>query len=344
MIKIVPHRLQFKFLARTSRDSFRTRDVYYIWVRDGEGHEGFGEISMLPGLSLDDRPDFLDKAMGLGALNELPEPEAYDDFPAIRFGIEQAKISLALQETGIYFPGDFTSGDKKIPINGLIWMGDKEEMLRRIRTKLVEGNRCLKMKIGAISWQAEIDLIKRIRKEFTAEDLELRVDANGAFSRDTVFQKLDDLSRYSIHSIEQPIAPGQHDLMAKICRDTPIPIALDEELIGITSINEKQDLLSTIKPQYIILKPSLLGGFIKSKEWIDIADGLKIGWWVTSALESNIGLAAIAQWTDSLHTTRPQGLGTGQLYKNNIPSPLYQEAGYLGYNPDLPWSTKIITG
>jgi len=235
------------------------------------------------------------------------------------------------------FNNDFTNGNAGIPINGLIWMGDIDFMKRQIREKLDKGFRCLKMKIGALNFEEEFTVLKNIRSEYSPNDLELRVDANGAFSPLDVLQKLEKLSRLNLHSIEQPIKQGQMDEMADLCLQTPLPIALDEELIGVHKKDKRIELLDRINPQYIILKPALVGGFYSSEEWIELAENRKMGWWITSALESNIGLNAIAQWTASLNTTAYQGLGTGQLYENNIQSPLQILGERLFYRLDMEW-------
>ncbi len=252
--------------------------------------------------------------------------------------METALIDLKNQEQqGILFPSNFTSGTKGITINGLIWMGEKQFMFDQIKSKIESGYRCIKLKIGAISFAEEIALLDYIRSQFSASDIEIRVDANGAFMPKTALEKLNKLATFDLHSIEQPIKQGQEDEMAKLCELTPLPIALDEELIGIHTIDEKSKLLSTIQPQYIILKPSLVGGLAASEEWITIAENQNIDWWATSALESNIGLNAISQWVFTKSNPMPQGLGTGQLFINNIDSPLYLKADELYYNPITQW-------
>ena len=232
--------------------------------------------------------------------------------------------------------------NKAIAINGLIWMGDREFMKDQIKEKIAQGFRCLKMKIGAIDFESEIELLATIRKEFSIKDIELRVDANGAFIASEALEKLKVLSNYDLHSIEQPIKQGQYHEMASLCEQTPLPIALDEELIGVIDVTKKEELLHIINPQYIILKPSLIGGFKGSSEWIDIANKSGIGWWVTSALESNIGLNAIAQWTATLKSSMPQGLGTGGLFTNNFESPLEVNNGGLYYKQNINWNFNLI--
>ena len=239
---------------------------------------------------------------------------------------------LEIEGENILFPSEFTQGNDSIEINGLVWMGKSDFMRKQIIEKIEAGFSCIKLKIGAIDFDKEIELIKSIRKEFSEKDIEIRVDANGAFAVDNALEKLKILSEYGLHSIEQPIKQGQLEEMTRLCKQTPLPIALDEELISVNKFDKKRTLLQTIKPQYIILKPSLTGGFKASEEWIKIAQQNDIGWWITSALESNIGLNAIAQWTYTLGNKMPQGLGTGQLYKNNFDSPLYIKNGQLNFS------------
>ncbi|HSM64126.1 MAG TPA: o-succinylbenzoate synthase, partial [Gillisia sp.] len=228
-----------------------------------------------------------------------------------------------------------------IPINGLVWMGEKSFMKEQILSKIKDGFKCIKLKIGAIDFNSELDLLKFIRSEFSSEEIEIRVDANGAFSPEDALAKLKRLSQFNIHSIEQPIKQGQWEKMAKLCELTPIPIALDEELIGITDVTKKLDLLQTIKPQYIIFKPSLIGGYRGTEEWLNLANEMSIGWWVTSALESNVGLNAISQWTFTKNSPLPQGLGTGGLYTNNFESPLEVKNGTIMYNPKTSWGFNL---
>ncbi|MGB7786581.1 MAG: o-succinylbenzoate synthase, partial [Salinimicrobium sp.] len=238
-------------------------------------------------------------------------------------------------------PSEFTRGNKAIPINGLVWMGEERFMKEQIIQKIEQGFSCIKLKIGAIDFETEIGLLKYIRKEFSSEEIEIRVDANGAFSASEAMEKLKKLSELELHSIEQPVKQGQWELMAQLCEKTPLPIALDEELIGITGVTKKQELLQTIKPQYLIFKPSLIGGFRGTDEWISLAEKQKTGWWITSALESNVGLNAIAQYTFSTNNPMPQGLGTGGLYTNNFEAPLEVEKGHLWYRPKQEWKFNL---
>ena len=331
--------LNFKRPSGTSRGVMTTKETWLILLED-EGKIGVGECGILRGLSVDDRPDFEDKLkwachnIYLGLEHLILELVEY---PSIQFGLETAFKSLESKDQFQLFPSDFTKGKASIPINGLVWMGDEDFMRSQIKEKIETGFHCLKLKIGAIDFQTELNILKSIRQEFSVSDIELRVDANGAFSPNEALEKLKQLSEYQLHSIEQPIKPNQFEVMAELCKATPLPIALDEELIGVFLKDKKQELLQTIKPQYIILKPSLIGGFKGSQQWIDIAEDLNINWWITSALESNIGLNAIAQWTYTLRNAMPQGLGTGSLFTNNFPSPLHVKDGTLHYDLKHNW-------
>ena len=249
--------------------------------------------------------------------------------------------SLESQNPFLLFPSDFTNGTKSIPINGLIWMGKESFMKEQIQEKLAQGFHCIKLKIGAIDFENELQLLAFIRQHFTPEQVEIRVDANGAFSTMDALSKLIQLSDFKLHSIEQPIQKNNAVSMAELCKITPIPIALDEELIGVFSLAEKEELLQKIRPQYIILKPSFIGGFRGTQEWISLANKYQIGWWITSALESNIGLNAIAQWTFLQNNTMPQGLGTGALYTNNFDCPLEVSVGQLWYKEENAWEVEL---
>lgn len=325
--------LTFKRPAGTSRGVLTEKKSYLLHIQEGE-RIGIGECSILEGLSIDNLT-YYEKVLGwvcnnihLG-LDTLWEKTM--SFPSIQFGLEQAFISLHAKEKEILFPTAFTRGEVGIPINGLIWMGDEVSMREQIKTKLAQGFHCIKMKIGAIDFEIEYRLLKQIRNEFSSEEIMLRVDANGAFSITDALEKLKKLADLDIHSIEQPIAPMYVNELAQLCSQTPLPIALDESLIGVFSKEDKKSLLKTIQPQYIILKPSLIGGYKGAMEWISEAEINQIGWWVTSALESNIGLNALAQWTFTLNNPLPQGLGTGGLYTNNFPSNLYISGDKLFY-------------
>lgn len=336
--------LNFKNPSGTSRGILRTKETWFI-ILEENGKTGVGETGLFRGLSIDDVPNYEEKLIwvckniNLGLDTLLSE---VIDFPSIQFGLEQAFLSLKSKDKFELFPSQFTRGEKSIPINGLVWMGEKEFMKNQIKEKLKAGFSCIKMKIGAIDFDTEIELLKSIRKEFSSKEIELRVDANGAFNPKNALEKLQILSALEIHSIEQPIKQGQVNEMAQLCAKTPLPIALDEELIGVFSSEEKQQLLETIQPQYIILKPSLIGGFAGSKEWIKFAEQTNCGWWITSALESNIGLNAIAQFTTVLQSDLPQGLGTGGLFTNNFESPLEVNNGTLQYNSKRNWNFNLI--
>ena len=336
-IQIIPKVLHFKQPAGTSRGTYVTRKSWYLLLTSDEvpGRYGIGECAPLPKLSCDDLPDYehlLTEICRQTEINNGPDTEILRPYPSILFGLETAfrhfhTGSFALWNT------PFSRGEAGIPINGLIWMGDYKKMLEQIETKMQSGFRCIKLKIGAINFEEELALLKHIRAHFSAEEIELRVDANGAFSPTDALNKLHKLAELNLHSIEQPIRAGQWEEMAKLTAETPLPIALDEELIGCNTLQGKKELLSVIKPQYIILKPSLHGGISGGQEWIDEAERQKIGWWITSALESNIGLNAIAQWCATFNNPLPQGLGTGALFTDNVEMPLSIHKDCLWSNP-----------
>lgn len=339
------HKLQFKRPAGTSRGVLKTKEAFYIILKE-DGKWGIGECGLLRGLSVDDRPDYEEKLAWTCQNITLDFHELYEqlyEFPSIQIGLETAFRSLQAKDPFQIFPSAFSEGKETIPINGLIWMGDENFMKTQIVERLQNGFNCIKMKIGAIDFNTEIQLLKSIRKEFSPSEIELRVDANGAFSPLDALEKLKYLSELEIHSIEQPIKQGQWNEMARLCEETPLPIALDEELIGVFSETEKRELLQTIHPQYIILKPSFIGGFSACDQWISLADEMEIGWWITSALESNVGLNAISQYTFTKNSKLPQGLGTGSLYTNNIPAPLEVKRGKLYYNSEKQWDFTQFT-
>ena len=338
--RLKKHVLNFKRPSGTSRGILNSKESWFL-ILEEKGIYGIGECSILSGLSHDDRPDYEQQLqLFCEAVNkQLPLPNLLE-WPSIRMGYEMALRSLKAKDPYVLFPSDFTSGQAKIPINGLVWMGKADFMEEQIETLLSKGFNCIKMKIGAIDFKQELALIASIRNRFDAATISIRVDANGAFAPDEALSKLEALSHYDLHSIEQPIASGQWETMAALCRQTPIPIALDEELIGIHKKEEQAQMLSQIVPQYIILKPSLLGGFAASDQWIELAEEHGIGWWATSALESNVGLNAIAQWTFTKNSPMPQGLGTGSLYTNNIECPLIIKNGYLSNNIKKNWNLK----
>lgn len=325
-INIIPRILHFKQPAGTSRGTYTTRKVWYIYLSTTEYPErvGVGECAPLPKLSCDDLPDYeqilCNARRCLEQTGEL-DTEALRDYPSILFGLETALRHYETQSWALW-DTPFSRGETGIPINGLIWMGDFDRMLQQIEVKMQSGYRCIKLKIGAINFEEELALLKHIRAHYSAREIELRVDANGAFSPVDAMEKLNRLAELELHSIEQPIRAGQWEEMARLTADTPLPIALDEELIGCNTPEGKQDLLTSVRPQYIILKPSLHGGISGGNEWIAEAEKQHIGWWITSALESNIGLNAIAQWCATFRSPLPQGLGTGLLFTDNIEMPL----------------------
>ncbi len=335
----VPYRLRFKAPSGTSRGVLLEKETFFIKLWEDETPEvyGMGECALFRGLSMEDSPDYEDKLRELCVAINRGEECDLDGYSSIIFGLEGAKCDLANGGGGVYYKTPFVNGEQQIPINGLVWMGSKSEMLARVEDKINSGFRTLKLKIGGISFDEELKILQSIRERFTVDDLEIRLDANGAFSPVDALGRLERLSKYQIHSIEQPIKSGDWCAMRRVVDSSPIPIVLDEELIGITNHNLMVELLDSINPDYIILKPSLMGGIANSEHWISIAKERKIGYWITSALESNIGLSHIAQWVSTLDVNIPQGLGTGALYHNNIPSPLEQKGDYLISNPSLGW-------
>lgn len=332
------HSLTFKKPARTSRGEMLSHEVYFIKLQHNN-RTGYGEAAPLKGLSIDDRPDFEQKLIeccqfindGL-PVDALP----LTAFPSLQFAFETASFSLQFKEPFKVFETSFYTGTP-IKINGLVWMNTKQEMLEEAFAKAEQGFDCIKFKVGALDFDEECRLLEAFRKRYSAFKVELRLDANGAFTPTDAINKIKELSRFEIHSIEQPIKAKQQEWMQELCATTPIPIALDEELIGVDVTLEGERLLKFIKPQFIILKPTLLGGFINANTWIKYSEQQEIGWWATSALESNIGLNSIAQWCSSHHNSLPQGLGTGGLYTNNVNSPLLVEKGYLMYRPNTIW-------
>ncbi len=336
--------LDFQRPAGTSRGVLDHKETWLLVLRE-HGKYGVGECGLFRGLSADDVSNYEDQLKWVCNHIHLGKEALWDalrPYPSIQFGIEQAFMSLASKEPYLLFQSDFTEKQSPIAINGLIWMGDEGYMREQVAQKLAEGFNCIKMKIGATDFKKEVSILGTIRKKYTKDEIALRVDANGAFSPPEALEKLIALSEYDLHSIEQPIKQGNWMEMKRLCTMSPIPIALDEELIGIFDQREKEKLLDKIQPQFIILKPSLIGGFKGSAEWISLAESKDIGWWVTSALESNIGLNAIAQWTYTLNNKLPQGLGTGNLFTNNFGSPLTVENGNLKYSKSKNWETNII--
>ncbi len=336
-IKIEPRLFHFKKPAGTSRGVYTTRKSWYILFVDKKdiNHVGYGECAPLPDLSCDAFPDYEERLKQFAEVFNLQKGidwESLKSYPSMLFGFETAwqhyqQASIKLWDT------PFSRGEVGIPINGLIWMGSFDQMIEQIEAKMSLGYRCIKLKIGAIDFEKEMELLTYIRSKFTEDQIELRVDANGAFMPEEALCKLERLAELKLHSIEQPIKAGQWEYMAKLSAQTPLPIALDEELIGCNTVSAKQELLDTIKPQYIILKPSLHGGISGCKEWIDEADKRGVKWWITSALESNLGLNAIAQWTATLNSKLPQGLGTGMLFTDNVEFPLEIQKDALWFIP-----------
>ncbi|MEO8235403.1 MAG: o-succinylbenzoate synthase [Flavobacterium sp.] len=335
--------LNFKKPSGTSRGILTQKETWFLVLQNDE-KKGIGECGILRGLSCDDRPDYEEKLQWVCNNIHLGEKglwEALVEFPSIQFGVEMAFQSLVSSTPFLLFPSAFTLDEKSIPINGLIWMGEAQEMKQQIEEKIAQGFKCIKLKIGAIDFDKELELLHYIRQNFTPEQIEIRVDANGAFSEIDALGKLNKISGYQLHSIEQPIQKNHTDSMSELCRNSKIDIALDEELIGVFSHQEKEELLLKIKPKYIILKPSFVGGFRGTNEWISLAKKHNIGWWITSALESNIGLNAIAQFTFLKQNLMPQGLGTGGLFTNNFDCPLEVKNGQLFYNSSLKWTVEI---
>lgn len=338
--------LNFKQASGTSRGVMTEKETWFL-ILENQGKKGIGECCIFRGLSFDDRLGYSDKLHEVCYWIEEGKKsdelwEMLRDWPSIQFGVEQAFLSLESSNPFVLFPSDFTNSKASISINGLVWMGNKEFMKTQIDDKLSNGFNCIKLKIGAINFDEELDLIRYIRSNYSKEIIEIRVDANGGFSSLEALDKLNQLSELELHSIEQPIKSKQYDSMSDLCKKTPLPIALDEELIGVVNLSDKENLLDKIKPQYIILKPSLVGGYKGSQEWIRLAEERKIDWWITSALESNIGLNAIAQWTYILQSKLPQGLGTGALFTNNIASPLVVKNGHLWVDANLFWDTEVF--
>lgn len=330
--KFYPYTLNFKRPSGTSRGVLNTKETYFIEVFEDD-KKGIGECALFRGLSFDDDDDYeaaLEWTCRNISLSIYDLREELVNHPSIIFGVEQALLNLQHQGD-VYFPSDFTDGKDSIKINGLIWMGTSDYMKAQLEEKLSQGFSCIKMKIG-VDWNAEKQILKSLREQFPKDKIELRVDANGAFSPEQAKIVLQELAELHIHSIEQPIQAGNWKAMAELCHSTPTPIALDEELIGVLNYESKKTLIKEIKPQYIILKPALVGGFSGSDEWIQLAEQNNIGWWITSALESNIGLNAIAQYTYTKNNPMPQGLGTGGLFTNNFETNLHLEGERLWFD------------
>ena len=332
--------LKFRRPMGTSRGVLHQRDTYLLAVGEADcGALGLGECAPLPGLSPDARPDFERKLQEVcAALHAGEAPAGLDltTWPAVRFGLEAALLDRQNGGRQRWFETEFTRGRQTLPTNGLVVMGDFDAMLQQAFEKIALGFDCIKIKVGALDFDAECELLAALRKRYPPEQITLRLDANGAFTPESALEKLERLSRFGIHSLEQPIRPGQWDELARLCERSPIAIALDEELIGLTDPAEKRELLRAVRPRYLILKPTLLGGLRAAEAWIALANEHGLGYWVTSALESNVGLNIISQWTSTRPVTTHQGLGTGQLFTANFPAPLRVERGHLTYQPDGP--------
>lgn len=355
-IRYLKRKLQFKFTARTSRGALAEHTVFYLLLQDPENPEkvGVGESAPLEGLSPEFGPDFEQRLaevclkvneLEAGSLADLEaalatSPEA-GQLPSVAFALETALIDYANGGIRLLYRNDFSVEGQGIPINGLIWMGSADFMRSQIREKLDQGYNCLKLKIGGLNFEAECEILREIRQLAGPQNLMIRLDANGAFTPAKAVTQLEELAQFAIHSLEQPIRQGQEEEMARVCALSPIPIALDEELIGVVGGAAKQKLIQEIKPAYLILKPTLLGGFASCREWIRLAEEIKLGWWVTSALESNIGLNAVSQFGAEFRNPLPQGLGTGQLYHNNIRSPLHIRNGCLYYDQNRGWGSAF---
>lgn len=340
----------FNFNARTSRGLMKDKTSWFIRLEDSDspGIAGFGECGPLPGLSPDYKDDFENVlASVLGTINDsLLKPDSYNtslkhvepDFPSIMFGLETALMDLQHGGKRLIFQNDFVNG-QAIDINGLVWMGDMDFMMDQINKKVALGFKCIKLKVGGLDFERECDILNYIRRRYFKEQIVIRLDANGAFKTDDVLYKLGELARFQVHSIEQPIKKGMEE-MEELCRKSPIPVAFDEELIGIHGEDEKRKLLARLKPSFIVLKPTLHGGIRGCREWIAVAGSLGVGWWITSALESSIGLNAICQFAAEYRPRIPQGLGTGEIYRNNFPSPLKVREGKIFYDLNEHWQVE----
>jgi o-succinylbenzoate synthase len=342
---------KFNFKARTSRGLMKDKTSWFIKLWDSQAPSvfGLGECGPLPALSIDAGPDF--ESLLAGIINQFNEARIQqplqveiskfvpETLPSVVFGFETAVLDLHHGGQRIIYRNSFSDG-QPIPINGLIWMGDMDFTMGQINTKIAEGFKCIKLKVGGLDFDRECDVLHYIRKRYFRENITIRLDANGAFKLDDALYKLEQLARFNVHSIEQPIKPGLKE-MEELCRKSQVPVAFDEELIGRHTQQEKFDLLKHLKPQFIVLKPTLHGGLKGCAEWITIAEELGIGWWITSALESSVGLNAICQFTANYKTDLYQGLGTGMIYENNFESPLEVREGHIYYNRGLPWDAEL---
>lgn len=336
-VSIARHRLHFKQPSRTSREVLNHKDVWYVKFTDpATNRTGVGECAVFPGLSCDWIPEYEQRLIEICQAIKNGDNSEIESYPSIKFGIESAMTQIRGEHQG------WTNGDVSFTINGLVWMGSEEEMTKRVEEMIAQGFGCVKLKIGGIDFDRELAILKSVRESFSKNAIEIRLDANGAFTPENALKRLDQLARFDIHSIEQPIRQHQWTQMRTVCAESPIPIALDEELIGINNGDAKARMLDAIQPTYIILKPTLCGGLSGSNEWITLATERNIGWWATSALESNVGLNAIANWLAGYNPSLPQGLGTGALYTNNIPSPLQLRGERLSRNPLTTWDMSLL--
>jgi len=338
-----------KFELGTSKGPITSRSVWYLiaWHSERPEVKGIGEAALFPGHSKEFPADVKLKLTELCTDTSNWRERLTTDLvevPSVRFAVEQCLKDLDASGSKVLYPSAFTLGKQGIPINGLVWMGDKSTMRERIKAQIASGFTTIKMKIGAIGVEDELALLKSVRAEFNVKDITLRVDANGAFDARTAPDVLRRLAELEVESIEQPVPPGLYEVMEELCATSPLPIALDEDLIGLNTRDAKADLLDAVKPAYIVIKPSLVGGWVAAEEWIALAKARGIGWWITSALESSIGLNAIAQWTATLGVDRAQGLGTGGVYADNIPAPLEAVQGELRYHPEQEWDLGRIFG
>lgn len=339
--------LTFKKPAGTSRGYLYHQENFFVRLTDSANADcfGLGECGPLVGLSVDDRSDFeAQLARICTEINQgrIIDDLSLDDFPSIAFGLEAAHLDLQHGGNRQLFETPFSRGKTTLPTHGLIWMADKEGLLNQIQQKIKAGFTCIKLKVGALDFEEECAVLNTIRQVCPPAQIELRLDANGAFSPESAIAKLETLAQFDIQAIEQPIKPGQWRALANLCANSPIAIALDEELIGIKTDADRRALLETTRPQYLVLKPMLIGGFSAADRWIKLAESLGIGWWVNSALEANIGLNAIAQWASSLKSELTHGLGTGQLYTNNISAPIRLTGNGLIYDHDIAWDISNI--
>jgi len=329
----------------------KQRDSWFLKVWDAANPDvyGIGEAGPVPGLSVEKASDVHkqltdvvqkitdDSDLGkAGSISEIGNTfRSMGLSPSTLVAVETALLDLHHGGKRVIFQNDFVKG-KPVSINGLVWMGGLDVMLQQVSIKIEEGFTCIKLKIGGINFEKELDILQFVRRKYFRDQITIRLDANGAFKPDQVMYKLMDLSQYDIHSIEQPLKAGA-PFLAELCQKTPIPIALDEELIGVASTEGRIELLDRVKPQFLVLKPSLHGGFSGCADWIRLADERGIGWWVTSAMESNVGLNAIAQFASNYPLPLPQGLGTGTIFRDNFPSPLEIKKGALVYNTQGIW-------